>query len=236
MRSLAHPTQQDEQMDAADLDPAVYAQVLTDLAAVNRWTFTARPTIAFVKRAIGERTSFSLLDVGFGDGDLLRAIAGWAGKAGKHARLTGVDLNPKSAGIARAKTPARFAIEYLAGDYLDHVGAKEKVGGFDLIVSSQVAHHMTHQQLQTFLRTMEARARQGWQISDLHRHRFSYLGFPLLCRMMGWHRIVREDGQLSIARSFRPAEWRPILAEAGIGPEAEVHRRFPFRLCVERLR
>ena len=223
-------------MDAAELPPETYAEVLTDLAAVNRWTFTARPTVDFVRRAVGSRPDFSLLDVGFGDGDLLRAIARWAEGAGKTARLTGIDLNPRSAGIARAATPERFGIEYLGGDYLDLVGAKEKDGGFDLIVSSQVAHHMSHDQLQIFLRTMEAKARLGWQISDLHRHRFSYLGFPLLATVMGWHRIVQQDGQLSIARAFRPAEWRPILAEAGLGAEVEVHRRFPFRICVERLR
>jgi hypothetical protein len=51
------------------------------------------------------------------------------------------------------------------------------------------------------------------------------------------HRIVREDGQLSIARSFRPAEWRAILADAGIPPASvRIVRRFPFRLCVERVR
>ena len=231
MRSLACPAQAEEQMDATDLAPEVYAQVLTDLASVNRWTFTARPTIDFVRRAIGDSKSFTLLDVGFGDGDMLRAIARWAEKRGIAAKLTGVDLNPKSAAIAAPKTPARFAIDYLTGDYLDHTDRS-----FDLIVSSQTAHHMTHTQLQTFLRTMEAMARRGWQISDLHRHRLSYHGFPLLARIMGWHRIVREDGQLSIARSFRPGEWRPILAEAGLGREARIVRRFPFRLCVERLR
>ena len=231
MRSLTHPAQAEEQMDAADLAPDVYAQVLTDLARVNRWTLTARPTIDFVRRAIGDATSFSLLDVGFGDGDMLRAIARWAEKRGIDAKLTGVDLNPKSVAIAAPKTPARFAISYLTGDYLDQVDR-----GFDLIVSSQTAHHMTHSQLQTFLRMMEAKARRGWQISDLHRHLLSYHGFPLLARIMGWHRIVREDGQLSIARSLRPGEWRPILAEAGLGPEARIVRRFPFRLCVERLR
>ena len=231
MRSLSHPVEADEQMDAAELDPETYAEVLTDLARVNRWTFTARPTLDFLKRALGERTSFSLLDVGFGDGDLLRAIAGWAAKRDINARLTGIDLNPKSAGIAAGKTPNRFDIDYLTGDYLDHVER-----GFDFIDISQVAHHMSHAELQTFLKTMEATARRGWQISDLHRHRFAYHGFPLLARMMGWHRIVRQDGQLSIARSFRPAEWRPILAEAGLGDEVRIRRRFPFRLCVERLR
>jgi hypothetical protein len=39
---------------------------------------------------------------------------------------------------------------------------------------------------------------------------------------------------LSIARSYRPDEWPPILAEAGI-TDARVYRAFPFRLCVERL-
>lgn len=218
-------------MDAADLAPEIYAQVLTDLARVNRWTFTARPTIDFIRRAIGEATSFTLLDVGFGDGDMLRAIAQWAEKRGIEAKLAGVDLNPRSAAIAAGKTPGRFAIDYITGDYIDHVDR-----GFDLIISSQTAHHMTRDQLQTFLRTMEAKAKRGWQISDLHRHRLSYHGFPLLARIMGWHRIVREDGQLSIARSFRPAEWPPVLAEAGLGLEVRILRRFPFRLCVERLR
>jgi hypothetical protein len=46
---------------------------------------------------------------------------------------------------------------------------------------------------------------------------------------------VREDGQLSIARSYRPAEWPPILSEAGVRG-ARVFRTFPFRLCVEQIR
>nr|WP_047167423.1 methyltransferase domain-containing protein [Sphingomonas sp. Y57] len=237
MRSLGRPAQQQEQMDAADLAPATYVRVLTDLAQVNRWTFAARPTLDFVARAVKGRHSFTLLDVGFGDGDLLRAIARWARRRGIRARLTGVDLNPRSAAIAAAATPRDLSIDYLTGDYRAHIEAAEANGsGFDLIVSSLVAHHMTPAELYDFLRVMDRHARIGWQINDLHRHRFAYLGFPLLARVMRWHRIVREDGRLSIARAFRPGEWRPVLAEAGIGPEARIRRRFPFRICVERLR
>jgi hypothetical protein len=72
-------------------------------------------------------------------------------------------------------------------------------------------------------------------INDLHRRRFAYAAYPLLARLLGVHRIVREDGQLSIARAYRPAEWRRILQEAEVSG-AKVVRRFPFRLCVERLR
>ncbi|MEZ5654909.1 MAG: methyltransferase domain-containing protein [Sphingobium sp.] len=216
-------------MDAADLDAAIYEQVLRDLARVNRCTFTAHPTLAYLNRVAAISKSISLLDVGFGHGDMLRAIASWAQKRGIEARLVGVDLNPRSVDIARSATPAKMSIDYRTGDYADQPEA------FDYIVSSQVTHHMTEPQLLTFLRHMEREARLGWLVSDLHRHWFSYHGFPMLARAMGVHRIVREDGQLSIARSFRPAEWNFLLRQARIDPaRTQIIRRFPFRLSVER--
>ncbi len=232
MRSLATRALEDEQMDAPDLDPALYAAILSDLAKVNRWTLAARPTLDFLARALGARRAFRLLDVGFGDGDMLRAIARWAHRRGIAADLVGVDLNPRSAGIAAAATPPGMPIRYVTGDYRDHVPKP-----FDFIISSLVAHHMPHDELIAFLRFMTAQAQVGWFVNDLHRHRFAYLGYPLLTRVMGWHRIVREDGQLSIARSFRPAEWRTIVAQAGLAPDSvAIARRFPFRLCVEQIR
>jgi 2-polyprenyl-3-methyl-5-hydroxy-6-metoxy-1,4-benzoquinol methylase len=231
MSKLAIRSRQEEQMDAADLDPAVYEQVLHDLARVNKWTFTAHPVLAFMKRAAGGAKRFRLMDVGFGDGDILRAIARWARRRGIEAELVGVDLNEKSVHAAQLATPADLAIDYRAGDYLDQAGP------FDFIISSQVTHHMTDDQLQIFLRHMEAEARMGWLVCDLHRHGFAHWGFPILARLMFVHRIVREDGQLSIARAFRPAEWEKLLAQAGIPRgAARIVRRFPFRLCVERVR
>lgn len=216
-------------MDAPDLDTGVYGQVLHDLAKVNRWTFTAHSTIAFLSRAIGDARAFSLLDVGFGYGDLLRTVAHWAAKRGIEARLVGIDLNPASEGLARVATPAGLSIDYRTGDYADQ---PER---FDFIVSSQVAHHMTDGQLDHFLRHMEHTALRGWMICDLNRHAFAYHGFPLLARIMGVHRIVREDGQLSIARSLRPGEWLGVLEKAGLDPATvRVVRRFPFRIAVER--
>jgi 2-polyprenyl-3-methyl-5-hydroxy-6-metoxy-1,4-benzoquinol methylase len=220
----------EEWMDAEDLDPAVYAAVVGDLARVNRVTLAARPTLAFLDRATRGMTHFKLLDVGFGDGDILRTIARWAAKRGIEAELVGVDLNPRSEVAARAHSAADTQIRWITGDYADQAGA-----GWDVVISSLVAHHMTHHQLVGFLRFMEAEAARGWLVNDLHRHRFAHAGFPLLARLFGWHPMVRHDGALSIARSYRPDEWPPILAEAGIS-QATVHRVFPFRLCVERRR
>ena len=231
MINLAKRCRDPEQMDSVELDTASYAQVLHGLARVNRWTFTAHPLFAFLDQAAKHLVRFRLLDVGFGEGDLLRRVAYWARRRGISVSLVGVDINPRSAGIARAMTPRDMPIEYLTGDCLDLPGA------FDFIVSSQVTHHMTDQQLNEFLLFMEDRTLRGWLVSDLRRHAFAYYGFPLLARLLGVHRIVREDGQLSIARSFHKNEWRAILQDAGIAPEGiKLVNRFPFRLSVERVK
>jgi 2-polyprenyl-3-methyl-5-hydroxy-6-metoxy-1,4-benzoquinol methylase len=227
---LAERAIAEEQMDDPSLDAGTYTQVLHGLARVNTVTMARRPTLAFLERAVGAHKRFNLLDVGFGDGDMLRAIARWARRRGIDATLVGIDLNQRSVAAARESTPSELQIDYRGGDYADLAGE-----GWDCVISSLVAHHMTRPQLIAFLRFMEGEASAGWLVNDLHRHAFAYAGWPLLAGLMRWHPIVRRDGHLSIARSYRPAEWPPLLAEAGI-EGARVYRAFPFRLCVEKLR
>jgi len=231
MTSLAARIRRDEQMDDPGLDPETYEKVLHDLSRVNAWTLAARPTLSFLSRATRGMPAFRLIDVGFGHGDMLRKIARWAKRRDIAVDLIGVDLNPKSAQVARAATPIHWPIEYRTGDY------KDVAGPIDFVISSAVTHHMSDEEIHAFLKFMEKRAARGWFVNDIHRHAFAYHGFPLLCRVMGWHPMVREDGQLSIARGFREADWRALIDTSGIDPRApRIVRRFPFRLCVERLR
>jgi len=216
----------EELMDADDLPADVYAAVVADLARVNVVTMAARPTLAFLARLTTPGVRYRLLDVGYGDGDMLRRIARWGERRGVGFDLVGIDLNPRSEAAARAHTPAGLAIDWRTGDYADLAGE-----GWDFVISSLVAHHMTQQQLVAFLRFMAREARVGWLVNDLHRHGFAYHGWPLLAGLFGWHHIVRHDGRLSIARSYRPHEWPPLLEAAGIS-DARVFRAFPFRLCV----
>ncbi|WP_425229061.1 methyltransferase domain-containing protein [Sphingomonas sp.] len=227
--NLSERAQAEELMDAPELSAQDYAAVVGDLARVNVVTLAARPTLNFLARAAKGHDRLRILDVGFGDGDMLRRIARWAARRGLAVALTGVDLNPRSKAAARAHTPPDLPIRWVTGDYADLADEP-----WDCVISSLVAHHMTHAQLIAFLRWMEANAGVGWLVNDLHRHGFAYRGFPLLAALVRWHPIVRHDGQLSVARSYRPAEWPPLLTEAGVSG-ARVLRAFPFRLCVERL-
>jgi 2-polyprenyl-3-methyl-5-hydroxy-6-metoxy-1,4-benzoquinol methylase len=219
-----------EQMDG-DLPPSTYRQVLKDLSRANTLTLARRPTLAFLDRVTTDTRPLRVLDVGFGSGDMLRAIARRCKRKGISATLVGIDLNTKSAAVARAATPPDLTIDYRSGDY-----ARLANEPWDVVISSLVAHHMDEDELLTFLRFMDRHARRGWFINDLHRLPVPYFGYPVLARVVGLHPIVADDGRLSIARSFRPDDWRRLLEVAGISPGVRVFRVFPYRLCVERIR
>ncbi len=220
---------EDELMDAADLDAGTYAALIADLARVNTITLARPPTLAWLGQATQGMDSFSLVDVGFGHGDMLRAIAHWALRHGKAATLTGVDLNPRSAPVAAAATDPGLRIRYLTGD-ATALGLAP-----DLIVSSLVAHHMRDAELVGFIGWMEATARRGWFINDLHRHRLAWIGFRLLAGVLRWHPIVRHDGALSVRRAFVRSDWDGLLAAAGVA-DARVRWHPPFRWGVGRLK
>jgi SAM-dependent methyltransferase len=229
MIDLSHRSTQPEEMDAPGTSAEDYTRCIADLASVNRVTFTHRATLNWLTRAtrdLPQGASVSILDVACGYGDLLRAIGRWAGRRGISVALEGIDLNPRSAEAASAATPPGMAIAYRTGD----VFAYDPRPLPDLIVSSQFAHHLDDDDVVSLVRWLDSHAARGWFIADLHRHALAYYGFPLLARVAGWHRIVRQDGQISIARSFRRADWERLLAASGVA--AEIRWSIPFRYTV----
>ena len=213
-----------EIMDADGLDAATYAAVIADLARVNTLTLARWPTLAWLGRHAHRRVAFRLLDVGFGHGDMLRAIAGWTRGKGLSAELVGIDLNPRSAPVAAAASRAFPGISFRTGN------AETLADAPDFIISSLVAHHMSDAELVEFIRWMDRTARVGWLINDLHRHWLAWAGFRLLALVLRWHPIVAHDGALSVRRAFARADWERLLAAAGV--QAELRWHFPFRWTV----
>lgn len=229
--SLQYRSRAQELMDGEDISDEAYSRCLADLASVNRVTLTHRATLHWLDAqtsGLRRGDSFSLLEVACGRGDFLRIIHSWALARGLEPELTGIDLNPRSTEEARNSTPAANAIRFVTGDVFS-LGDRPRT---DWVISSQFAHHLSDDEVVRFLRWMETVARRGWYVADLRRHWLSYYGFRLLCRLAGWHPLVRHDGTVSIARSFRPQEWKALLERADTTATLEAH--FPFRLCVAR--
>ena len=229
--TLATRSTADERMDTDCVDFDDYRHCLRDLSRVNTVTLTHHPMLSWLARECADLRSFSLLDVACGHGDALRRIHRWAARRGIEARLEGIDLNPWATRAAREATTA--PIIYRTGDVFD-IDAAES---FDFIISSQFTHHLTNDQIVRFIHWMEAHARRGWFIGDLHRHWLPYYGFGLLAWLAHWHHFVLSDGRISIARAFVPADWRRLIRASELNPsEVAITWHMPFRLCVARRR
>lgn len=223
-----------EWMDTESISAADFAACLADLAVVNSVTLARPPTVAFMRhvaRGMAPGDRLSVLDIGFGEGDMLRRVYRWGTRRGLIMELSGIDLNPWSTAAAEAATSSAMGIQYLTSDLFDL-----PPGETDVVISSLFTHHLTDAQVVEFLVWMEARARRGWFVNDLHRHPIAFHGFRLLSGAAGWHRFVQHDGPISVARSFLRRDWDALLQRAGLAGKATVRWHMPFRLCISRIR
>ncbi len=227
----------DEWMDTELVSFEDFRDCLRDLARVNRLTLAYRPTLAFLDRLLEARgpepQPLEVVDVGSGQGDMLRQIDVWAGRRGIAVSLTGVDLNPWSRRAAEEATPAHRAIRWVTADAF----AYDPPRGIDVVVSSLFTHHLADELIAKFLSWMDTNARLGWFISDLHRHPLPYHFFRHFAKLARFHRFVQHDGPVSIARAFEVSDWQRLLSEAKLDPASvDVRWAIPFRLTVGRLK
>ncbi len=241
---LSHRADLVEMMD----QPCSYEQLrgcLHDIARVNRLTFAYRPTISWMEELVAVHPPSSgplrVVDVGCGDGDMLRRIDAWAAKRGVPVALTGIDVNPDAIRAAREATPPAQRIEqrtgqriqWIVGDALSNAAT----GDIDVVICSLLTHHLTDPQIVQFLQWTERTTRRGWFVNDLHRKAVPYHLFRLWARFTNWHPFVKNDGAVSIRRSFIVEDWKRLCAAAGLDAKAVSIKEYrPARLCVGRIK
>jgi 2-polyprenyl-3-methyl-5-hydroxy-6-metoxy-1,4-benzoquinol methylase len=217
------------------VDTAELTKILADLARFNGAMMGHWPVLQWLNRATRDlppEQPLTLLDIGSGYGDLLRAVRHWANKKGRTMKLIGVDLSSQVIDVARNATAAADDIEYHAADIFDFAPQAP----FDFVTTSLVTHHLTDAMIVRFLRWMETHARKGWVIYDLQRSRVPFYFIALAGALLRLHPVVTYDGRISVARSLTRTEWRRRIAEAGIPADEIDLRWFMFRFAIGRMK
>lgn len=217
---------------------ATYREAAGDLARVNAITNGYGALKSFLKRAVaGQPVGYEplhVVDVGCAQGDGLRTIHRWAAKRSLPLRLTGVDINPYAARMARecdrAEHVSAGTIAWVTADAF----AVELASRPDVVISSLFAHHLSDAQIVEYLRWCEATAKVGWFVGDLRRSERAAKWFGRLAWAIGCCEMVKHDGAMSFRRALTVEEWRALCAEAGV--VADVRDCGVGRLCVERMR
>jgi SAM-dependent methyltransferase len=212
-----------ELLDDPAADPAAVTETLRNIARSNRWFGGTAAVLHGCRRLLADvapGTSLSLLDLGTGAGDLPRAAVRWAARRGIRLVPVGLERSRVAAGVASAAgIPCAVGC---AG--APPVGEK----GVDLVLLSQVLHHLAPSSVIRLLASCDRLARRGVVVADLRRGRFGPVAFWVGARALRFDAMTRVDGMTSIRRGYTPAELRGLLAAAGV--QAMIERRPGYRL------
>jgi len=228
--SFQHRSLELEHIDKGDYTPEEYEGCIVELKRVNRWLGDVRALRHSLLKEIAKSNlrSFSLLDVGAGSGELLRVTAEWARRNQKSAQLFGLELNARSAAAINEDSREHPTINALRGDAftLPFAGAT-----FDYAMCSLFTHHFKDEQVVAILKELARVTRERIFVIDLHRHPVAYYFYTSIGRLFLHNRLIREDGALSILRSFKPDELASLAKRAGL-KNISVSRVFPYRLVL----
>jgi ubiquinone/menaquinone biosynthesis C-methylase UbiE len=219
-----------EDIDRGAYTAEEYEGCIGELQLVNEWlgdSWTLKRTL--LKDVEHQRlTSFSVLDVGAGSGELLRVSASWARQTGRAFRGVGLELNERSAQAIDEESRRYHEIQSVRGDAMLLPFAD---GEFDYAMCSLFTHHFVELQVINILREMGRVARRRIFVIDLHRHPVAYYLYITAGKLILHNRLLRHDGALSILRSFKRRELHELGQRAGLR-EVDVSRHFPYRLVL----
>ena len=220
-----------ERIDTGDYTTREYADFLRIIGSINRWMGDFRAMRQTLWREVKTQNlrEISVLDVGAGSGAMLCEIERLTKRDNIKAHLRGLELNAPSAIMIGELKKDFPTIEAVRGDALRLPFAD---GVFDYAICSLFTHHLRDDLVVDVLREMRRAARRKIFVSDLHRHPLAYVGYKMLGKFFIRSNLVREDGALSILRSFKPRELEKLAEAAGF-KKFVVRRSFPYRLVLE---
>jgi SAM-dependent methyltransferase len=219
-----------EHLDKGDYTAEEYEGCIVELQRINRWLGDASALKDSLLTEIEklDLRSFSVLDVGAGSGELLSVVADWARRTDRKAQLTGLELNTRSVQEIAVRAATFPEIAAIRGDafrlpFLDNQ--------FDYALCSLFTHHFKNADVVGILRELKRVSTRGVFVIDLHRHPVAYFFYTTIGRLFLHNRLIREDGALSILRSFTPGELLDLARSAGL-VNPTVERHFPYRLVL----
>lgn len=204
--STKYRTDQEEIMDDFAMEGEVLRDALDKIASINQLLGGNKLTLNGVKDMLStaeKKREFTIVDVGCGNGDMLRALADYATSKGLTFKLVGIDANNFTITHARALSTNYANISYLCENIFDKEFENLK---YDIVLCTLTLHHFKDDQIQQLLRVFYNNATLGVVINDLHRSKIAYRSFQALCKVFRLNDMSREDGLVSILRGFKKVD------------------------------
>lgn len=216
MTDFTQRSREMELMDDTSLSDELLDGALRDISMLNKRLGGNQITLKAVHKLVAQfpdKKKWSILDVGCGNGEMLRILADSFVQRDVEVSFYGADLSKKSIDMAIAQSQEYSTIAYTTQDILTLSPQEHQ---YDIIICTLTLHHIREEDIVPFLAKFAELAVLGLIINDLQRSSLSYQLFKLISRIFIKSPIAKNDGLVSIASAFKRADFERYAQELGL--------------------
>lgn len=196
-----HRSNAPEMMDDFAMEGEILRDALDKIAKINQLLGGNKITIDGVKLLLKNKpkqTPIRIIDIGCGNGDMLRALADYGIKNELNFLLIGIDANNFTIQHAQKLSLNYTNISFECKDIFENLTTE-----CDIMLCTLTLHHFKDSEIIHLLSNIMQQAKVGIVINDLHRSALAYYLFKALCFVFNLNDMSREDGLVSILRGFK---------------------------------
>lgn len=221
-------TDEPEIMDDFSLTGEVLQDALDKIAKINQLLGGNKLTLQGVQSLISEIALYktiTIVDIGCGNGDMLRTLAKYADENDMNFKLIGIDANRFTINHAKKLSKEYPNISYQCEDIFE---SKFNSLQYDIVVCTLTLHHFKDTEILNLMAGFYKNASVGIVINDLQRSKIAYRLFQALCFVFQLNSMSRKDGLVSILRGFKKQELEDFSKKLQLN-KYSIHWKWAFR-------
>jgi 2-polyprenyl-3-methyl-5-hydroxy-6-metoxy-1,4-benzoquinol methylase len=204
--STKYRTDKTEIMDDFAMEGDILKEALDKIAKINQLLGGNKLTLQGFQELLAnipKDNEIKIVDVGCGNGDMLRIIADYGVKNNYDFELLGIDANNFTINYACELSIQYPNISYSCENIFNEAFNELK---YDILMCTLTLHHFKYNEIIELMTVFNNNSKIGIIINDLHRSAISYRLFQVLGIVFKLSSMSCEDGLTSILRGFKKEE------------------------------
>lgn len=213
-------------MDDLDMSGDALISSLDQLAIINKWLGGNKVTLDGLKvllRNQPKEQPISIVDLGCGNGDMLRKVADFGRKNGYTFQLLGIDANQATVDYAIELSKEYPELDFRKENVLDDSFATHS---YDIAMCTLFLHHFEDEVALDLVQTLVENSTIGVLVNDLHRNKLAYYLFKIITIGIK-NKMTREDGLTSVLKAFKRQDFERF--SKAIDHKSTITWRWAFR-------
>ncbi len=217
-----------EIMDNFDFHGYEMKDLFGDLKTVNKLLGGNAITIDGIEELLKNHSikgKITIMDIGCGDGELLRKCAAYGKKNNLDFELIGIDFNENILDFARKNNSNFPNIKF---EKVDVFLNEELIPKCDIALCTLVLHHFSNDKIEYLIKLLTQKSSIGLVINDLQRNKQAFNLFKIFSKLFLKTKTAKHDGLISISKGFKKEELE-IISKKIPNQKSSIHWHWAYR-------